>query len=84
MKLSEIQPSDQTIYMGLLTEEQKNSLIDVLYCPDSYFHPILDADNNWVISREEMEFCVNPDYLWVKDLPLIPYNPIPDPGDDFI
>ena len=83
MKLSEIQPGDQTIYMGLLTEEQKNSLIDVLYCPDSYFHPILDADSNWVISREEMEFCVNPDYLWVKDLPLIPYNPIPDPGDDF-
>jgi hypothetical protein len=84
MKLNDITPNDQTIYMGLLTEEQKNSLIGVLYCPDSYFNPILDADNNWIISREEMEFCINPDYLWVKNLDLIPYNPIPDLGDDFI
>jgi hypothetical protein len=84
MKLNDITPNDQTIYMGLLTEEQKNSLIGTLYCPDSYFNPILDADNNWVISREEMEFCINPDYLWVKNLDLIPYNPIPDLGDDFI
>jgi len=84
MKLSEIQQDDQTIYMGLLTTEQKDLLVDGLYDEDSYFNPIQDADANWVISREEMEYCVNPEFDWVKELPLIPYNPIPDPGDDFI
>jgi hypothetical protein len=77
MKLRDITLNDQTVYVGLLTEEQKNLLIGVLYCSDSYFNPILDANNNWVISREEMEFCVNPDYLWVKDLDIIEYSPIP-------
>jgi hypothetical protein len=82
MKLQDISQEDQTIYMGLLTLEQKDSLLGVLYCPDTYFNPILDADNNWVISIEEMRLCVNPDFLWVKDLPLIPYNPVPDELND--
>jgi hypothetical protein len=70
------------IQVAILTEEQKNQLVGQQYAPDSYFNPILDANNNWVISSEEMEFCVNPDYLWVKDLDLIPYNPIPIEIDD--
>jgi hypothetical protein len=64
------------IEVGLLTIEQKYSLVEQLYAPDSYFNPIQDAQDNWVISVEEMEQCVNPDYLWVKDLPLIEYVPI--------
>jgi hypothetical protein len=63
------------IEVGLLTIEQKYSLVEQLYAPDSYFNPIQDAQDNWVISVEEMEQCVNPDYLWVKDLPLIEYVP---------
>jgi hypothetical protein len=50
-----------------------------LYAPDSYFNSIQDANDNWITSIEEMEQCVNPDYLWVKDLPLIPYEPKPTP-----
>ena len=83
MKLSDIRLDDPTIYMGLLTIEQKDLLVGQLYTDDSYFNPIQDIDDNWVISREEMEFCVNPNYLWVKDLPLIPYNPKPDPNNNF-
>ncbi len=67
------------IQVGLLTQAQKNELVGQWYAPDSYFNPIEDADNNWVISIEEMEQCVNPDYLWVKDLDLIPYEPKPTP-----
>jgi hypothetical protein len=63
------------IEVGLLTIEQKDSLIGQLYGPDSYFNPIQDAQDNWVISVEEMEQCVNPDYLWVKELQLIEYTP---------
>ena len=67
------------IQVGLLTETQKDELVGQWYAPDSYFNPIEDADNNWVISQEEMEQCVNPDFLWVKDLPLIEYKPRPVP-----
>jgi len=67
------------IQVGLLTETQKDELIGQVYAPDSYFNPIQDVQDNWVISIEEMEQCVNPDCLWVKDLPLIEYKPKPTP-----
>lgn len=65
--------------VGLLTESQKNELVGQLYDEDSYFNPIQDIDNNWIISVEEMEFCVNPEFQWVKTLPLIEYKPKPSP-----
>jgi hypothetical protein len=66
-------------YVGLLTESQKDSLVGQLYDEDSYFNPIQDLEENWIISVEEMEFCVNPEFMWVKDLPLIEYKPKPSP-----
>ena len=65
--------------VGLLTETQKDSLIGQLYDEDSYFNPILDFYDQYIISVEEMEFCVNPEFAWVKDLPLIDYKPKPSP-----
>jgi len=62
--------------VGLLTIQQKDDLVGQLYAPDSYFYPIQDANDNWVISTEEIDHCINPDYLWVKNLPLIDYDPI--------
>lgn len=66
-------------YVGLLTESQKNELVGQLYDEDSYFNPIQDLEENWIISVEEMEFCVNPEFQWVKTLPLIEYKPKPSP-----
>lgn len=65
--------------VGLLTETQKDSLVGQQYAPDSYFNPIQDINYNWIISIEEMDFCVNPEFQWVKDLPLIDYKPKPSP-----
>jgi hypothetical protein len=65
--------------VGLLTESQKNELVGQLYDDDSYFNPIQDANDDWIISVEEMEFCVNPEFMWVKTLPLIDYKPKPSP-----
>jgi len=59
--------------VGLLTIEQKQELVGQWYAPDSYFNPIQDLNDNWIISLEEMEQCVNPEFLWVKDLELIEY-----------
>lgn len=74
-KLSEISREQHTEYVALLTEKEKDALIGQLYMPDSYFNPIQDADNNWFISVEEIDQCTNDEFMWVKDLPLIPYNP---------
>ena len=79
MKLTELTAEQKTTYVGLLTELQKDEIVGQLYAPDSFFNPIITADNQWVISIEEMEQCVNPDFLWVKDLDMIPYNPVPTP-----
>ena len=65
--------------VGLLTIEQKDSLVGQLYDDDSYFNPLQDDFDQWVISTEEIDFCVNPEFMWVKDLPLIEYVPKPAP-----
>lgn len=66
-------------YVGLLTESQKDSLVGQLYDDDSYFNPIQDDFDQWVISTQEINFCVNSEFQWVKELPLIEYVPKPSP-----
>jgi hypothetical protein len=63
------------IYVYLLTDLQKDDIIGQWYAPDSYFNPIQDANDDWVISTEEVDYCVNPELQWVKDLPLIEFIP---------
>ena len=65
------QETDISTLVGLLTIEQKDSLIGVAYAPDSYYNPIQDNSNNWIISVEEIANTSNPDTQWVKDLELI-------------
>ena len=79
MKLTQLTAEQKTTYVGLLTELQKDELIGQLYAPDSYFNPIQDLNDNWVISIEEIEQTVTPQFLWVKDLEMIPYEPKPTP-----
>ena len=67
------------IQVGLLKLDEYEQIVGQLFDEDSYFNPIQDADDNWVISVEEMEYCTNPTFAWVKDLDLIPYNPKPSP-----
>ena len=79
MKLTDITKAEWTTYVGLLTIEQKDELVGQLYDDDSYFNPIQDANDNWIISVEEIDQCVNEKVMWVKELPLIPYEPKPIP-----
>jgi len=65
--------------VGLLTLKQKIELIGQLYAPDSFFNPVQDGDGNWIISMQEIDNCINPDFDWVITLPLIEYIPIPFP-----
>lgn len=79
MKLTDITRAEYTTYVGLLTVQQKDELVGQMYAPDSYFNPIQDNADNWVISIEEMEYNINPLYSWVKDLDLILYVPKESP-----
>ena len=79
MKLTDIKQAEWTTYVGLLTEIQKDELVGQMYAPDSYFNPIQDNADNWIISVEEMANCINPNYMWVQDLPLILYVPKENP-----
>jgi hypothetical protein len=65
--------------VGKLTIKQKNQIAGQLYADDSYFNPIQDANAKWVISTQEMDECVVEEFMWVKELPLIDYEPKPAP-----
>jgi hypothetical protein len=75
MKLNQITTEDLNTLVGLLNQEQKDSLMGQLYTDDSYFNPIQDANDNWIISTEEMINCTNEKFMWVKELELIEYVP---------
>ncbi len=77
MKLADITTEDKTTLVGLLTELQKDEIKGQAYSDDSYFNPIQDINDNWVISVEEIRDC---DLQWVKDLELITYKPKPTPS----
>ena len=82
MKLTELTTEEKLLYVGLLTELQKDELVGQLFAPDSYYNPIQDIDDNWIISVEEMEQTTTLEFMWVKDLPLILFTP--KPSDEII
>ena len=63
----------------LLTETQKLEVEGKKFNKDSYFNPIQDEDSNWIISIEEQDQCINPDFDWIKQCPRIEYKPKPIP-----
>ena len=82
MKLTELTTAEKLLYVGLLTELQKDELVGQLFAPDSYYNPIQDIDDNWIISVEEIEQTTTLEFIWVKDLPLILFTP--KPSDEII
>lgn len=63
----------------LLTQQQKDSLVGQQFAPASYFNPVQDINGDWFISAQEVDQCINPDFLWVKTLPGVDYTPPPNP-----
>jgi hypothetical protein len=66
--------------VAIITTEQYDLLVGQFYANDSMFNPVKDCNENWIISEQEIEFCTNASFYWVKDLPLIdwcgPYIPV--------
>jgi hypothetical protein len=59
-----------------LTEEQKNLLVGQTFDNIQYFNPVLDADNQWFVSIEEVYGCNKPEFQWLKNCELIEHNPV--------
>jgi hypothetical protein len=66
------------MFVYKLSEYEKDLLKNQEFQKNSKFSPILDIDNNWVISKEEVNYCENIGLSWVKKLELIEYKPIKD------
>ena len=77
MKLTQIPISQLNNWVGILTEEEMQFLQGQTFQPDSYFNPIQDINDNWILSAEEIAYCSNPQFLWVKELNMIEYQPKP-------
>jgi len=57
--------------VSIITTQQKDSLIGQLVEPDWYFNPVLDCNDNWIISSQEIDGSIYPQNDWIKTLPLI-------------
>lgn len=81
MKITDLTTEEKAIYVGLLTIEQKDLLVGQMFDEDSYFNPILDGNNpqNWIISIEEIEQNIYPEFMWIKDLDMIIFVPVVNP-----
>jgi len=60
--------------VAILTIHQTDSLVGQLVCPDVYFNPTLDVNQNWFISSEEIDNSIYAEHEWVKDLTLSVYQ----------
>jgi len=56
--------------VAILTTEQKDILDKQEVCLKLKFNPVQDVNENWVISEVEVNECVTPEFMWVKDLVL--------------
>lgn len=81
MKIAQLTQEEKAIYVGLLSVAQKDLLVGQLFDEDSYFNPILDGNDpqNWIISIEEIEQNIYPEFNWLKDLEMIIFVPVVNP-----
>jgi len=68
--------------VGIITENQKDELVGLKWTDDTYFNPIQDINDNWVISEEEVNGNENTSVSWVNSLTLSEYEPKPVPPFD--
>lgn len=70
--------------VAILTIEQKDSLVGQKYNSVSYWNPVQDCNDNWIISSEEISENEYSEFDWTKQLPLIDFcpKPVPPPSSD--
>ena len=69
--------------IAIITQQQKDILVGKEFETDSFFNPIQDLNDNWIISEQEYYYCLglwyldelNTNLLFIKDLSLSVYEP---------
>jgi len=61
--------------VAIITEEQKNSLLNSKVQENWYFNPVQDGNNDWIITESEIVNSSFPENDWVKELSLTEYVP---------
>jgi hypothetical protein len=61
--------------VGLLADDEKEALEGQQYASKKFFTPEEDADGNFVLPLKQIKNLKNPEFWWVKYLPLIDYKP---------
>tara|TARA_R110002020_G_scaffold402704_1_gene612848 strand:+ start:123 stop:338 length:216 start_codon:yes stop_codon:yes gene_type:complete len=64
------------VKVAILTDKERDSILNLKYDDTSFFNPIRDIDGNWVISKEEINDCINERFSFLKSLKLITHKPI--------
>jgi len=59
--------------IAIITQEQRDSLVGIEFLPQTFFNlNVQDINDNYFIDEIEIGQC---DIQWLKDLPLIEYQP---------
>ena len=61
--------------IAIITEDQKDLLINKKYDGVMYFNPTKDNNDNWFVSEEEIRACTTKGFEFLNELKLIPYSP---------
>jgi len=61
--------------VAIITEQQKDLILNHKYDGVVYFNPIVDNDGNWVISKEEIKLCIIEEFDFLKALKLKKHTP---------
>lgn len=63
------------IMVAKLTNEQYEALEGQIYDDaGTTYNPVLDGDGDYIITEVEVEKTTNPEFLWLKNLPLTQYK----------
>lgn len=54
--------------VAILTQHEYDLVTGQKYNSDSFFNPVKDCNDQWIISSQEIDNCVNPTFSWVKQL----------------
>jgi hypothetical protein len=63
----------------ILTEAQKNSLLNQEIAPNWYYNPGQDISGSWFVGEVEVNVTYKPEFLFLKSLPIVTITLPEDP-----
>lgn len=67
--------------VAILTTEQKGILDKQEFIANGFFNPVQDVNGDWAISEMEVNTCIIPEFIWVRELELTDWLGAYDPSE---